>query len=59
MDILEIGKNILLGTSEKEIVNFVNNTLENPEILENMRKVEAPILAGAAEKIISIIKIGK
>ncbi|HOI70830.1 MAG TPA: hypothetical protein PLC38_00935 [Methanobacterium sp.] len=56
---MEIGKNILLGTSEKEIVNFVNNTLENPEILENMRKVEAPILAGAAEKIISIIKIGK
>jgi UDP-N-acetylglucosamine 2-epimerase (non-hydrolysing) len=56
MYLVEIGKNILLGTSEKEIVNFVNNTLENTEILDNMRKVKAPILTGAAQKIVSIIK---
>lgn len=56
MYLVEIGKNIILGTSEEEIVNFVNNTLENTEILENMRKVKAPILTGAAQKIVSIIK---
>lgn len=56
MYLVDIGKNVLLGTDENEIISFVNRILDNEEILENMRGIEIPIVFGSAQKIVSIIK---
>lgn len=56
MHLVDMGKNVLLGTDENRIVDFVNNVLHDTDILDKMREVKTPIMTGAALKIVSIIK---
>lgn len=56
MYLVNIGKNKLLGTNQKKIVDFVEYILSNEEVLEKMRRIKAPILTGSSHKILSIIK---
>lgn len=55
MYLVEIGKNVLLGTDEEKITGFVNKILNNEDKLDKMRHIKAPISTGAAEKIISVL----
>lgn len=54
--LVDIGKNMLLGTDEDRIVDFVSDVIHDTEKLDKMREVKAPIMAGAALKVVSIIK---
>jgi UDP-N-acetylglucosamine 2-epimerase (non-hydrolysing) len=56
MYLVDLGKNVLLGTDEGKIINFVNHLLEDEEILDNMRKIKVPVKIGAAKAIVSVIK---
>lgn len=56
MYLVDIGKNVLLGTDKDKIVDYVNNILDNETILDEMRKIEVPIKSGASKEIVSIIK---
>ncbi|MBZ2166170.1 non-hydrolyzing UDP-N-acetylglucosamine 2-epimerase [Methanobacterium spitsbergense] len=53
---VEIGKNLLLGTNHQKIVDIVNKLLDNPEIIEKMKLIEAQLNQGASESIVSILK---
>ncbi len=54
--LVEIGKNVLIGTDEKKIIDYVNYILNNENELENMRNMKVPIKAGASKGIFSTIK---
>ncbi len=54
--LVKIGKNVLIGTDEKKIVDYVNYILNNESELENMRNMKVPIKTGASKAIFSTIK---
>lgn len=56
MYLVDIGKNVLLGTNEQKIIEFVNDILDDNTILENMRKIKPPVRTGASEAIFNILK---
>ena len=56
MTYVELGKNMLLGTHNQEIIETVNNLLDNENKLETMRQIEIPINPGASESIALILK---
>lgn len=54
--LVDIGKNMLIGTNYNNIVDSVNNVLDNDEILNKMRHIEAPIKKEVSKRIVSILK---
>lgn len=56
INLVNVGKNVLLGTDEENIIDFVYNILDDEIKLENMRKVNYPIKKGASDAIVSILK---
>jgi len=54
--LVDLGKNMLIGTNYKNITNIVHDLLINDWKLEEMRNVKAPIKKGVSEKIVSILK---
>ncbi len=54
--LVKIGKNVLIGTNEKKIIEYVNYFLNNENELENMRNIKISIKKGASKEILSIIK---
>jgi UDP-N-acetylglucosamine 2-epimerase (non-hydrolysing) len=54
--LVDIGKNLLIGTDYKNITNTVHDLLINDWKLEKMRNIKAPIKIGVSEKIVSILK---
>jgi UDP-N-acetylglucosamine 2-epimerase (non-hydrolysing) len=54
--LVEIGKNVLLGTDEKKITEHVNYILNNESELENMRNKKVPIKTGVSKAIFYTIK---
>lgn len=56
----KLGKNLLVGVKEKNIVKEATELLNNQKKLEQMKKIDANLEKGVSQKIISIIKeIGK
>jgi UDP-N-acetylglucosamine 2-epimerase (non-hydrolysing) len=56
MYLIDVGKNVLLGTDKDKIVDYVTNILDKEAILDEMRNIEVPIKSGASKEIVSIIK---
>jgi UDP-N-acetylglucosamine 2-epimerase (non-hydrolysing) len=56
LDYVEKGKNILIGTDFKKIVDIVINILEDNDKLDNMKLIEADVNQGASKYIVSILK---
>lgn len=54
--LVEMGKNMIIGTDQRKIVYNVNDLLDNEEKLKKMKKIEVPIKKGTSEEIISILK---
>ena len=54
--LVKIGKNVLIGTNEEKIIEYVNYFLNNENELENMRNTKITIKKGASKEILSIIK---
>lgn len=54
--LVDMGKNVLIGTEYESIVNSVNNLLNNEEKLDNMKFISTPVEKGASEKIINILR---
>lgn len=50
------GRNMIIGTTAKQIVNDVNKLLNNPEYLAKMRKTKIKRARGVDRKIIDILK---
>lgn len=57
MYLVDIGKNVLLGTNEHKVTKFVNDVLDDSTILENMRKIKPLVGIGASEAILNILKM--
>lgn len=58
MYLVEAGKNVILGTDHRKIIEFIDKIWEDESILENMRNIKVPIKTGAAKAIIKILKKG-
>lgn len=56
MYLVDIGKNVLLGTDEEKITGYVDKILDNEHKLDKMRHIKAPISTGAAQNIISVLR---
>jgi UDP-N-acetylglucosamine 2-epimerase len=54
--LVDLGKNLLIGTDYKNITSTVNDLLINDWKLEEMRNIKAPINRGTSEKIVFILK---
>lgn len=54
--LVKIGKNVLLGTNEEKIIEYVNYFLKYENELEKMRNIKVTIKKGASKEILSIIK---
>ncbi len=54
--LVDLGKNLLIGTDYKNITSTVKDLLTNNWKLEEMRNIKAPIKRGVSEKIVSILK---
>lgn len=54
--LVDIGKNMLIGTDYSSIVNSVNNLLDNEDQLNKMKNIKSIINKFVSEKIVSIIK---
>lgn len=57
--LVDIGKNLLIGTDYKNITSTAHDLLINDWKLEKMRNIKAPIKRGVSEKIVSILKTCK
>lgn len=53
---VDAGKNKLLGTSYKKIIDGVNELLNDEQKLIQMKQIKVPINSGASKAIVSIIK---
>ncbi len=53
---VEMGKNMLLGTSYQKIIGIVNDLLDNEEKIDKIKMIKIPINQGASESIVSILK---
>ena len=53
---IEMGKNMLLGTSYQKIIGIVNDLLDNEEKIDKIKMIKIPINQGASESIVSILK---
>ena len=56
MSYVEMGKNLLLGTSYQKIIGIVNDLLNNEEKIDKIKRIKIPINQGASESIVSILK---
>ena len=54
--LVKIGKNVLIGTNEEKIIEYVNYFLNNENELENMRNKKVPIKTGVSKAIFYTIK---
>ncbi len=54
--LVDIGKNMLIGTKHKNIIDVVHDLLDNERKLDKMRKIKTPIRKGASEAIVSILR---
>ena len=54
--LVDLGKNLLIGTDSKNITNTVNDLLVNDWKLEEMKNIKAPIQKEASERMVSILK---
>ena len=54
--LVKIGKNVLIGSNEEKIIEYVNYFLNNENELENMRNIKITIKKEASKEILSIIK---
>ena len=54
--LVDLGKNLLVGTKCEDITNTVEDLLVNDWKLEKMRNIKAHINRGTSEKIVSIFK---
>lgn len=54
--LVNLGKNLLIGTSYENITSTVNDLIDNDWKLDKMRKIKAPVNRGTSEKIVSILK---
>jgi len=53
--LVELGKSVIIGTTSEKIIDNVNDLLNDEIKLKNMRKIEAPIKAGASESIVNVL----
>ncbi len=53
--LVEIGKNMLMGSNYNKIMEKVEVLMNNKTLLDNMRNIRAPIKVGAAKKIVDIL----
>lgn len=49
--LVNIGKNVVIGTEEEQITNFVDNILNDETKLDNMRKIAVDFTVGASKAI--------
>lgn len=56
MSYVEKGKNLIVGTNYKKIVDVVYDLLNNEDKIEKIKRIKVPINSGASESIISILK---
>ncbi|MCE7697950.1 MAG: UDP-N-acetylglucosamine 2-epimerase (non-hydrolyzing) [Methanobacterium paludis] len=56
MSYVELGKNMLLGTDQRKIAEYVVDLVDNEQKLDDMKKVDAHIKKGAPESIVSSLK---
>lgn len=54
--LVDIGKNMLIGTDYSSIINSVSNLLKDEKELDKMRHIKALIKKGTSKRIISILK---
>lgn len=54
--LVDIGKNMLIGTNYEKILEKLEQILNDEKILKKMKNIKAPIKGGASKKIINIIK---
>lgn len=57
--LVDIGKNLLIGTNHENITSTVNDLLNNNWKLDKMKNIKAPIKKGASARIVSILKTYK
>jgi UDP-N-acetylglucosamine 2-epimerase (non-hydrolysing) len=57
--LVDLGKNLLIGTEYKHIISTVTDLLNNEEKLDKMKNIKAPIKKNVSEKIVSILKTYK
>ncbi|MEN6293554.1 MAG: UDP-N-acetylglucosamine 2-epimerase (non-hydrolyzing) [Methanobacterium sp.] len=57
--LVDLGKNLLIGTNYKNITNTVHDLLINDWKLEEMMNIKAPIKSNVSKKIVSILKTCK
>jgi UDP-N-acetylglucosamine 2-epimerase (non-hydrolysing) len=56
MQYVELGKNMIVGTHCKKIIEVVNDLLQNEDKLERIRHIKVPVKQGASKSIVSILK---
>jgi UDP-N-acetylglucosamine 2-epimerase (non-hydrolysing) len=56
MSYVELGKNMILGTDQRKIIDSVVNLLDDERKLGDMKRIESYVNEGASENIISILK---
>lgn len=56
MYLVNVGKNVLLGTDPERITDYLTNILSDDKKLREMRNINVPVNTGAAKVINSIIK---
>ncbi len=54
--LIDLGKNLLIGTNYEKITDTVNDLLNNEWKLDKMKDTKAPIKKNVSEKIVSILK---
>jgi UDP-N-acetylglucosamine 2-epimerase (non-hydrolysing) len=54
--LVDIGKNLLIGTNYKNITSSVTDLLNNDWKLDKMKNIKSPTKRGASERIVSILK---
>lgn len=54
--LVDIGKNMLIGTGYESIVSTITDLLDNEHELDKMKNIKAPIKQGTSKKIVSILK---
>jgi UDP-N-acetylglucosamine 2-epimerase (non-hydrolysing) len=57
--LVDLGKNLLIGTSYENITGAVNDLISNSWKLDKMRNIKAPIKRVVSKKIVSILKTYK
>ena len=54
--LVEIGKNVLAGSSPDRILDIVTDLLANPEKIERMKKIDLNIRQNISHKIVEVLK---